>query len=92
MEPMNDRRTAALDRLKAKRDFRTHLMVYLVVNAALVVIWAMSGAGYFWPVWPIVGWGIGLVLNGWVVYMQKPITEEDVQAEMARDHPVDVDH
>lgn len=92
MDTMSDRRAAALERLKAKRDFRTHLVVYLVVNAALVVIWAATGAGYFWPIWPIVGWGIGLLLNAWVVYMQKPITEDDIQAEMGRNRPSDVDH
>jgi hypothetical protein len=25
--------------------------------ALLIAIWALSGAGYFWPVWPLVGWG-----------------------------------
>jgi hypothetical protein len=27
----------------------------------LVAIWALTGAGYPWPVWPALGWGIGLV-------------------------------
>ena len=39
---------------------RIHLTVYLVVNLMLIGIWAASGAGYFWPVWPILGWGIGV--------------------------------
>jgi class 3 adenylate cyclase len=39
---------------------RIHLTVYLVVNLMLIGIWAASGGGYFWPVWPILGWGIGL--------------------------------
>src|SRR5664279_6419847 len=32
----------------------------MLVNGFLVVIWAMTGAGFFWPVFPIVGWGIGV--------------------------------
>ena len=36
------------------------LTVYVVVNVMLVAIWAASGGGYFWPIWPILGWGIGL--------------------------------
>jgi class 3 adenylate cyclase len=39
---------------------RIHFTVYLVVNVMLVAIWAVAGAGYFWPVWSILGWGIGL--------------------------------
>ena len=29
--------------------------------ALLVVIWALTGAGYFWPIWPMLGWGIGVL-------------------------------
>ena len=43
-----------------RREFREHLRTYLSVMALLVVIWALTGAGYFWPVWPILGWGIGV--------------------------------
>jgi class 3 adenylate cyclase len=47
-----------------RQDFKIHLTVYLVVNAALIGIWAASGGGYFWPVWPILGWGIGVGCHG----------------------------
>jgi class 3 adenylate cyclase len=39
---------------------RTHFAIYVVVNLMLVAIWAASGGGYFWPIWPILGWGIGV--------------------------------
>src|SRR3954469_1985735 len=39
---------------------RMHASVYLVVNVMLIAIWAAAGGGYFWPIWPILGWGIGL--------------------------------
>ena len=77
-------REAALARLEAKREFRTHIAVYVVVNAMLVAIWALSGQGYFWPVWPMLGWGIGLVLHGWKVFYEKPISEEEIRREMDR--------
>ena len=34
------------------------------VNLMLVAIWLMSGAGYFWPVWCIVPWGLCLLKAG----------------------------
>lgn len=43
---------------------RDHLRAYIAVNLMLVAIWALTGAGYFWPIWPIVGWGIGLIADG----------------------------
>lgn len=39
---------------------RTHLAIYVVVNVVLIGIWAASGGGYFWPIWSILGWGIGV--------------------------------
>ncbi|CAN5300664.1 hypothetical protein BH20ACT9_BH20ACT9_01130 [soil metagenome] len=38
-----------------------HVARYLAVMALLVAVWALTGAGYFWPVWPMLGWGIGLL-------------------------------
>ena len=85
MSNQDDRREAALKRVKAKRDFKNHVVVYVLVNALLVVIWATQGdGGSFWPGWVIGGWGIGLVLNAWTVYFQRPITEDDVRREMER--------
>ncbi len=77
-------REAALKRLKDKRDFKNHAATYLIVNALLVVIWAVSGQGDFWPIWPILGWGIGLALNAWTAYFQRPISEDDIRREMEK--------
>ena len=79
-----ERREQAYKRVKARRDFRTHLAAYVIINALLVVIWAVSGAGYFWPVWAIAGWGVGLAFNWWAVYAEKPISDDEVMREMDR--------
>lgn len=79
----DERRDMAIERIKAKRQFKTHVLVYVVVNLFLVGIWFMSGGGYFWPIWAILGWGIGLVMHGWTVYREeKPITEDEIRREM----------
>jgi uncharacterized membrane protein YecN with MAPEG domain len=80
-------REAAISRLKAKRAFQANIVSYLVVNAFLVGIWAVSGAGFFWPIFVMLGWGFGLVMHAWQVYGQKGISEDDVQREMGRGGP-----
>lgn len=77
-------RETAVRRLKARREFRNHVAIYLIVNALLVVIWAATGAGYFWPIWPMAGWGIGVAFNAWAVYFERPITEDEIRREMER--------
>ena len=84
MDHDEERRAAAIARITDKRDFRNHALVYCAVNTLLVVIWAASGAGYFWPIWPIAGWGIALALHAWRTFGQKPISEAEINEEMHR--------
>jgi hypothetical protein len=77
-------RERAVQRLKKKRDFQTHVLMYVAVNALLVAIWAFTGAGYFWPIFPILGWGIAVVANAWDVYGRRPISEDEIRREADR--------
>ena len=78
-------RQRALKQLKKKRDFHAHLVVYVLFNSFFVAIWAItSDGGFFWPMFLIGGWGIGLIMNAWDVYRGEEFTEEDIRREMAR--------
>jgi hypothetical protein len=77
-------RDAARKRVQVKRDFASHLVAYVVINAFLIGVWAITGGGYFWPAWVLSCWGAGLVLHAWDVYWRRPVTEADVDAELHR--------
>ncbi|MGE3272747.1 MAG: DUF1707 domain-containing protein [Chloroflexota bacterium] len=48
-----------------EQSFRAHATSYLLVMALLVGIWLVTTpGGYFWPIWPMLGWGIGLASHG----------------------------
>jgi 2TM domain len=83
MQTETDARGKALTRLKKKSEFKAHLIVYVLVNALLITVWAMTGAHFFWPVFPLAGWGIGVVMNAWDVY-RKPPSEDRIRREMER--------
>jgi len=78
-------RDRAIRRLKKRRDFSAHLLVYVLVNAFLVAIWALTNVhGFFWPVFPLAGWGIGLVMNAWDVFRSDEFYEDQIRREMDR--------
>ena len=57
----------------------------MLVNTFLVVIWAVTDDhGFFWPVFPIVGWGIGVVMNAWDVFRPEEPDERRIRREMDR--------
>ncbi len=61
------------------------LGIYLAVNAVLVLIWAVSSATSFWPVWPILGWGIGVAAHALRVYAgRSEISEAQIDRELHR--------
>jgi 2TM domain len=82
--PDGQLRERAIKRLRAQADFRTHLMIYLAVNAFLVVIWVWNDNPFFWPIFPIVGWGIGVVANAWEAFRSDRITEDRIRREIDR--------
>ena len=83
IEPATERERVR-KRLQDRRDFGSHLVVFVVVNAFLVAAWAITGGGYFWPAWVLATWGIGLVLHAWETFVHRPVTDEDVDAELQR--------
>ena len=53
----------AKERVEEIKGFYIHLMVYIVVNGFLVAINYMTFWGYKWFIWPLLGWGIGLLIH-----------------------------
>ncbi len=55
-------------RVQAKLGFYSHLTTYVLVNALLIGLYILTGPvsgsySYPWFVWPMFGWGIGLLFH-----------------------------
>ncbi len=61
----NDPRRRAARRAAARRGVQIHLAGYLAMVVIVLTVWLAvgltAGAWYFWPVWPILGAGIGVI-------------------------------
>ena len=49
--------------------FWVHAASYIGVNIFLVAIDLISGDKFFWSIWPILGWGVGLLTHGLCVWV-----------------------
>ena len=47
----------------ASRWYAMQASISLVIVVTDVLVWAMSGGGFFWPIFPAVGLGVALALN-----------------------------
>jgi 2TM domain len=84
-----DLRQLAIGRLRKRREFMQHLVVYVVVNLALTLIWLFTTpGGFYWPIFPLFVWGIGIVFHALDVFspMFSPAqpSEEKIEREVAR--------
>jgi fatty acid desaturase len=61
----NDPQRHQARRRAARRGVQIHLAAYLAMVVIVLTVWLAvgltAGAWYFWPIWPILGAGIGVI-------------------------------
>ena len=77
-------RQQAIQRLHQRRGFMNYVIGAVVISLFMVVIWALSGQGYYWPIWVMGGFLIGGIFYGVNNVMNKPLTEDQIQREMQK--------
>jgi hypothetical protein len=72
----SDPRRQAARRRAARLGVRIHLGAYLTMVVIVLTVWLAvgltAGAWYFWPIWPILGAGIGLLSHAIPVRLAVP--------------------
>lgn len=86
---MNDQhsRQAAEKRAAAKYGFYVHLAVYVLVNALLIGINLSTSPESKWFIWPLGGWGIGVLfhaLNVFVLAGKSSLKDKLVERELKK--------
>jgi hypothetical protein len=70
---------------KKRAAFKQVCTIYFFVNAFLVGVWFFSSGpfSYFWPKWPMLGWGFGLAIQYFDAYQGNAIfSAEDEYIKM----------
>lgn len=65
------------------------MAVYTVVNLVLSLIWLFTTpGGFYWPMFPLFAWGIGIVFHAMdvfsPVFSKASPSEETIEREIAR--------
>lgn len=77
------------DQAKAKVEFRIHLFTFIAVIVFLAIINLLTSPENLWFIWPMFGWGIGIVAHALTVYLfsgETSLKERMIQSEMNKDN------
>ncbi len=55
---------------KKRAGFKWSFLMYVLVNLMLIGIWYFTSGeeNYFWPIWPMLGWGLGIAIQYFEAY------------------------
>lgn len=66
----NQEEQQTLEQIRAEKGFYQHALRYVLVIGLLFAINLLSDSAYIWAVWPMLGWGIGLLTHGCKVFIR----------------------
>ncbi len=78
---------SAKKRVEARMGFYTHLSVYVVVILFLAIVDFVTSPGTIWFLWPLLGWGIAVVIHAAFVFVfpgRFAVTEKMIEKEMRK--------
>jgi hypothetical protein len=55
--------TQIVEKAKRKLGFKIHFVIFLLTCPINWVIWFFTDTTYVWPIWPTLGWGIGILFH-----------------------------
>ncbi len=81
-------RQTARKNAKAKVDFRIHLINYIAVVTLLAIINLTLTPENIWFQWPLLGWGIGIIIHALSVKLsgKSDIKERMIEVEMRKEN------
>lgn len=76
----------AFAKVRRIKKFYLHLIQYVVVLCVLTVINLLTNPGYFWVIWPALGWGIALASHALKTFELIPFLNADWEKKQVEHH------
>ncbi|AFY45997.1 hypothetical protein Nos7524_0071 [Nostoc sp. PCC 7524] len=65
-------------------EFKSHLISFIGVNGFLIALNLWTSPSYFWAIFPLLGWGLGLFFSGMKAYKNSGESYEQDFQEWSR--------
>ena len=75
----------AKKRVEEIKGFYGNLTAYIVVNMGLLVVNLLTSPDHLWFFWPMLGWGIGVVIHGMKVFNYMPFLGKDWEEQKIKE-------
>ena len=59
------------------KGFYGHLFPFVIINIILIIINLKYSPQYFWFLWPLLGWGLSVIIHGLMVFECIPFFNKD---------------
>lgn len=93
MNPINDPKDELLWKQARRRvAFKRQLAAYIIVNSFFWALFFFSGTDKVysgkipWPIWPMLGWGIGIAFSYYKAYMADEPNAVEKEYEKLKDN------
>ena len=73
----------ARKRIEDLRGFYTHVAMYLAVNLGLFILNMVTNPQALWFFWPLIGWGIAVLIHGIALLLEGPLTRKWEERKLA---------
>ena len=67
------------------KGFYGNLVSYIVVNLGLLVLNLVTSPNHLWFYWPLLGWGIGVLIHGMKVFNCMPFLSKEWEEQKIRE-------
>lgn len=88
---MEQNRRAAKEHVRQLREFYSHVVAYIIINAFLIAINLLTTPDTLWFYWVSLAWGLGLAFHAYDTFFKERVfgsawEERKIQKYM-REHP-----
>jgi len=74
----------ARKRVRDKKKFHKNLATYIIFSCFFIFLNLYSGSNHLWFIYPVLGWGIGIAMEYYKVYIAPSLEDQAGEEEMKR--------